>query len=125
MVYVPKTSDTLLVKKQLAKWYYNHAQKRFSSCIDDSLKKFAKYGLTKPPLVIKRMSKRWGSCTPHGQIILNPEIIKSPSKCVEYVVIHELCHLVHQNHSRQFYDLQNEMMPDWEKWKERLERTLI
>lgn len=125
MVYVPKTSDSFLVKKQLAKWYYNHAQKRFSSCIDDSLEKFSKYDLTKPPLVIKRMSKRWGSCTPNGQIILNPEIIKAPSKCVEYVVIHELCHLVHQNHSRQFYDLQREIMPDWEKWKSRLERTLI
>ncbi|ELR72579.1 Putative metal-dependent hydrolase [Fulvivirga imtechensis AK7] len=124
-VFVPQPENNDMVRRQLADWYYQHARRRFSESIRDSLKKFDKYQLSEPPLIIKRMAKRWGSCTPNGNIILNPEIIKAPSKCIEYVVIHELCHLIHQNHSRQFYHLQSEIMPGWEKWKERLERTLI
>ncbi|WP_460545626.1 M48 metallopeptidase family protein [Echinicola sediminis] len=45
------------------------------------------------------MQKGWGSCAPKGRIILNPEVIKTPSKCIEYVVIQELCHLIYSNHS--------------------------
>ena len=70
------------------------------------------------------MSKRWGSCTPKGKIILNPELIKTPKKCIEYVIIHELCHLKHANHGSSFYKLQSVFMPDWENWKEKLERQM-
>ena len=75
--------------------------------------------------MIKRMSKRWGSCTPKGRIVLNPEIIKTSSKCIEYVVIHELCHLIYPNHSNDFFRLQKKIMPEWEKWKMKLEKTLV
>ncbi len=71
------------------------------------------------------MKNRWGSCHNTGKIILNPEIIKASSRCIEYVINHELCHLVHPNQSKEFYDLQQKMMPEWEKWKMKLERILI
>jgi len=71
------------------------------------------------------MRTRWGSCTPKGKIILNPELIKAPKACIEYVIVHELCHLVHKNHSQKFFDLQKKEMPDWEKWKNKLERLLV
>lgn len=125
IVFVPITDDSTLVKRLLASWYYKHAQKRFAACIKASLQKFSKYDLPEPPLMIRRMKNRWGSCNPNGRIILNPEIIKTPSKCIEYVVIHELCHLIHPNHSREFYALQSEMMPNWEKWKLKLEKVLV
>lgn len=118
-------NDKEIVKRLLNKWYHNHAQKRFDQTVKEALIKFKKFNLTEPPLQIKRMPKRWGSCTPNGKIILNPEIIKAPSKCIEYVVIHELCHLIQPNHNKAFYDLQSEMMPDWERWKMRLERILV
>jgi len=70
------------------------------------------------------MAKRWGSCTKAGKIILNVELIKAPKGSIEYVIIHELCHLVQHNHTKAFFDLQNIMMPDWKKWKERLEYCL-
>ena len=70
------------------------------------------------------MEKRWGSCTRNGKITLNPEMIKAPKACIEYVMVHELCHLVHHNHTRDFYDLQSRMFPDWQKWKDKLEKTL-
>ena len=70
------------------------------------------------------MPTRWGSCTPRGKIILNPELIKAPKGCIEYVIIHELCHLIYHDHTRKFIDLQTKEMPDWEKWKSKLENLL-
>ncbi|MBD0331200.1 MAG: M48 family metallopeptidase [Chitinophagaceae bacterium] len=70
------------------------------------------------------MSKRWGSCTPAGRIILNTELIKAPKGSIEYVIIHELCHLVHHNHTKAFQSLQSRMLPNWRKWKDRLEYSL-
>jgi len=125
MVFANEKADKQMVKRLLNDWYYKHAKRKFNACIVESVKKFSNYGIAQdPPLVVKRMNKRWGSCTPKGRIILNPEVIKTPSKCIEYVVIHELCHLIHPNHSKAFYELQSEIMPDWEKWKLRLEKAL-
>ncbi|MCK0205591.1 M48 family metallopeptidase [Ornithobacterium rhinotracheale] len=50
--------------------------------------------------------------------------MKAPKPCIEYVIIHELCHLIHQNHSKAFFQLQSREMPDWEKWKGKLEHFL-
>jgi len=56
--------------------------------------------------------------------MLNPELIKAPKGCIEYVIIHELCHLVHYDHTHKFIDLQTKEMHDWRKWKEKLETIL-
>jgi predicted metal-dependent hydrolase len=74
--------------------------------------------------LLREMPTRWGSCTPNGKIILNPELIKAPKGCIEYVIIHELCHLIHHDHTRKFIDLQTREMQDWEKWKMKLEKLL-
>ena len=70
------------------------------------------------------MEKRWGSCTPQQKIILNPELIKAPVVCINYVILHELCHLVHHNHSKAFYRLLENFMPDWQKYKQLLETKM-
>lgn len=51
-------------------------------------------------------------------------MVKAPKVCIEYVMVHELCHLVIRNHTKDFYDLQAKIFPDWQKWKEKLEKTL-
>lgn len=115
-----------LIKNLLCGWYYKHSEKKFKECVSEALSKFKSNHLPNdPPVILKRMRKRWGSCTPKGNIILNPELIKAPKKCIEYVVIHELCHFIHPNHSSQFYDLLSQIMPDWKKWKDRLEKSLV
>lgn len=57
---------------------------------------------------IRQIKTRWGSCNPSkGYINLNTELIKKPKYCIEYVIFHELAHLVHPNHSRSFYNYLN------------------
>jgi predicted metal-dependent hydrolase len=112
-------------KVLLEDWYRQKAVKHFTETVNNVLPLFAKYKILIPELQIRIMNKRWGSCTPNGKIILNPELIKAPKGSIEYVVIHELCHLVYHNHTKAFYTLQEKMMPDWKKWKEKLEYSLV
>lgn len=125
LIGTPKTNNKERIKGLLSAWYKSHAEKRFNKSLEANLSYFKKWNISPPPLEIKKMSKRWGSCTAKGKIIINPEIIKAPPRCIDYVIIHELCHLVHHNHGRKFYDLQKAIMPDWEKWKLKLEKTLF
>jgi predicted metal-dependent hydrolase len=67
------------------------------------------------------MKKRWGSYTPSGDILLNPDLIKYPSYCIDYVIIHEMCHAKYNDHSKDFYNLLSTILPDWEYRKRRLE----
>lgn len=106
-------------------WYRTKAELHFNQLLDTILPKFEKFNIEKPELSIRFMSTRWGSCTPKGKIILNPELIKAPKPSIEYVIIHELCHLIEHNHTKAFYDLQEKFMPDWQKWKKVLEYSLL
>lgn len=112
------------LEKILNNWYKSKATILFDELLSTSLEVFKKYKIEKPVLYIRQMEKRWGSCTKSGKIILNTELIKAPKGSIEYVVIHELCHLVHRNHNKDFYALQNKLFPNWEKWKEKLEQAL-
>lgn len=111
-------------KKLLSEWYREKAIVQFKDLLRSLLPLFKKYDIEEPTLQILNMPTRWGSCTQHGKVILNPELIKAPKGSIEYVIIHELCHLIHHNHTKSFYDLQEKIMPDWKKWKERLENSL-
>ncbi len=105
----------------LAGWYKSRGEKILSKHLLKNLNLFESYNIEEPQLVIRRMKKRWGSLTPTRKLILNPELIKTPVKCVDYVIVHELCHLIHPNHSKKYYELLSYLMPDWKKWKQRLE----
>jgi predicted metal-dependent hydrolase len=74
-----------------------------------------------PPVKLLKMKRSWGSRSPHGAITLNPALIKAPVHCVEYVLLHELCHLAEHNHSPRFYALLDRHMPDWRAAKDELD----
>lgn len=118
-----KTSQEL-VKNLLAKWYYQHAEKKFNTIALEAYSKFKEFDFNMPKIEIRRMSKRWGSCNTIDKIVINPEVIKTSSKCIEYVLIHEMTHLVVPNHNKRFYQTLTSIMPDWQKWKNRLENRL-
>ncbi len=118
------TADKSRAKKLLNEWYLQHAKVRFHAVAEPLIENFKKYKVSPQNIVLRAMPTRWGSCTPKGKIILNPELIKAPKGCIEYVIIHELCHLVHHDHTQKFLDLQTKEMRDWEKWKLKLEKLL-
>ncbi|CAH8294043.1 hypothetical protein EV196_108260 [Mariniflexile fucanivorans] len=124
MMMKTKNCNPEYLEKKLNEWYKEKANFYFEELLNSSLEKFNKYKIEKPILEIRLMQKRWGSCTKSGKVILNTELIKAPKGSIEYVVIHELCHLVHYSHNKDFYRLQNELFPDWEKWKNKLEYKL-
>ena len=96
----------------------------FCDVMDMLYPSFQKYGVQKPSLRIRDMETRWGSClAKKGIITLNKRLLEAPRHCIEYVVMHELCHMVHPNHSRQFYAFLTMLMPDWKERKQYLDKT--
>lgn len=117
-------ADKSNAKQLVSEWYLQNAKTKFHSIAKPLIEKFKKHKVEPSSIVLREMPTRWGSCTPKGKIILNPELIKAPKGCIEYVIIHELCHLIHHDHTQKFLDLQTKEMKDWEKWKMKLEKLL-
>ena len=112
------------VKQIINEWYLRNAKIKIRGIAQPLIDNFKKHNVEPSSIVFRDMPTRWGSCTPGGKIIINPELIKAPKGCIEYVIIHELCHLVHHDHTQKFIDLQIKEMPNWEKWKMKLEKLL-
>ena len=113
------------VKLLLNAWYRNKAKLCFTEVFNNCWANFNTAGLEKPTLQLRRMETRWGSLSPRGRLTLNPRLIQTPKECIEYVVLHELCHLVHSNHTPGFYRLLERDMPDWTHRKTKLELSLV
>lgn len=124
VVYYTTDNSKEHIKHLLAGWYYAHAKRIFNIKFNTAFHKFSQIQEL-PNLEIRRMKNRWGSCTPKGKIILNPELIKSNTRCIDYVIYHELCHLIEPNHSKKFYSLQDRIFPEWKRWKDSLEKALL
>lgn len=72
---------------------------------------------------VQRMKTKWGSCnTRTGNIRLNSELAKKPPECLEYVLVHELVHLLERNHSQRFVSLMDQFMPQWRFHRDELNR---
>ncbi len=118
------TSGNIKVEKLINAWYREKAEIWFYKLAEPLIERFKRYNVCPESVNINNMKYRWGSCSIKGRILLNQELIKAPKACIQYVIIHELCHLVHRDHTKAFFDLQSREMPDWEKWKHKLEQFL-
>ena len=120
-LFVNDKSDIKRKENLIYEWYYEKAMLYFFNILQE-FNKIVKQDIKS--VKIRQMKTRWGSCNPYKSYInLNIELIKKPKACIEYVVFHELAHLLYPNHSKQFYDYLTLYMPDWQKRKEILERT--
>jgi predicted metal-dependent hydrolase len=119
-IKVPDKNDTEQVKALLTEWYRRRARRIFQERLEVCLAKVRFLELDYPDLTIRQMETRWGSCTPEGKIILNLKLIQVPKLYIDYVIMHELCHLKEHNHSRRYYDLLNRVMPDWREKRQKL-----
>ncbi|WP_416992913.1 M48 family metallopeptidase, partial [Alistipes communis] len=112
-------------RELMKSWYREHAKLKFAEYAEPIISRFARYGVAPTSLYVQEMENRWGSCTPKGKIILNTELIKAPRPCIEYVITHEMCHLLHPDHTAAFFSLLETEMPDWRRWKDKLERFMV
>lgn len=110
------------IKKLIENWYLLQAKQYFLKRLEKLWSLFSKDMQPFPPLLLRKMTKRWGSYTRSGKILLNIDLIQAPSHCIDYVIAHELCHIFHRNHSSEFFALLKNIMPDWQLRKERLEK---
>lgn len=124
-VVVPDKKDAEAVQACVTAWYRERADDRFGRIMTECLKMVRRHGSVDPSLSIRRMKTRWGSCSATGRVTLNLYLIQVPVHCIEYVVMHELCHLIEHNHSRAFYRLLTMCLPDWEKRKKELNQFAV
>ncbi len=124
-VSLKDSGDKPKIKRMLQSWYKSKADIHFNKLFDDNIQISKNLFDGSPELKYRWMEKRWGSCDRNGTIHLNLELIKAPKVCIEYVIIHEMCHLAHLNHSSAFYELLGKMYPNWRDTKDRLERLMV
>jgi len=117
-----KTDDARAVERLLYKGYKNEALIIFPDILNKVLKKYETQMFKPAGLVIHTMKRRWGSCSHKGIITLSTELIKLPDLFIEYVILHELCHLKHHNHGREYYRLLSEVFPDYKQVRKELKK---
>lgn len=120
LVVETRTGDPQDIKGRLRGWYRVKAQDYFLTKIT-SLAYRLPWVERVPPLRLLETQRQWGSCSPTGQIILNPHLVQAPRECIEYVIIHELAHLEHHDHGPEFWNLIDTHVPNWKAAKRKLD----
>lgn len=117
--------ETRLEKKQemLDEWYRSELKRIVPPIIKNWEEKI---GVKAHDYGIKKMRTKWGTCNPNaGRIWLNLELAKKPLECIEYIVVHELIHLIEPSHSKRFMALLDEHLPKWKFYRDELNRLPI
>ena len=119
IVHVSDVEDRVAIEKAITDWYRQEALRLFTECVAH----FAPL-LSVNPREVKLSSARtqWGSCTTRGTVRLNWQLIKMPLPLIDYVVVHELAHLVEMNHSAAFWNVVETVCPDYVKLRGQLRK---
>lgn len=106
--------------RALDRWFRERAGVKIAERVDVCAARVHYLGIRRPEIGLRRMATRWGSRTPDGRILFHPDLVRAPVACVDYVVLHELCHGLHSNHGQAFYALLTHVLPDWQTRRDRL-----
>jgi hypothetical protein len=117
---VPDRSDTARIAQLLQSWYRARAKEVFPERLTHCMRAAPTVLRSAPRLQVRNMARRWGSCTSSGTITLNIDLVKASSSCIDYVIMHEICHLRVMNHGPDFYELLSRHMPDWKRRRNQL-----
>jgi predicted metal-dependent hydrolase len=118
------TDDQPHCRRLLQGFYARTAREVFRQRFEIVAEPFVRKGLKRPSLIIRPMSKRWGSYTPRSRIVLNVDLVRASPRLIDYVICHELAHASFPNHGEEWRSLLETVMPDWQERKARLEDML-
>ena len=108
------------VKPLIDRWYQHKAKAVFHERLAALLPRTT-WVTGIPSFRLMAMKKQWGSCSAKGNLLLNPHLVKAPKECIDYVILHELCHIAEHNHGERFWRLLTQSMPNWQAVKAKLD----
>ncbi|MDD8024906.1 MAG: SprT family zinc-dependent metalloprotease [Acidobacteriota bacterium] len=120
VVPVADIHDREAVRRRIESWLKRRAGQVLAAALDRGLEADPFGGLAAPPWSLRWMKRRWGSCGRDGRIVFNTRLVQTAPSLVEYVVLHELCHLKHHDHGASFYSLLARCLPDWKERRKAL-----
>lgn len=109
-----KTNDTEAIRTAVEKFYRKQAKNYLP---DHTFAIAEQLGYEVNRVVIKNQKTRWGSCSTNKNINLNLRLMMTPPAAIDYIIIHELCHLTHMNHSKKFWNLVGKHCPNYKEWR--------
>lgn len=121
IIVTVSTYEPAVIRSTLGAWYRQRARDVFAQRLQVVAEPL-KWVHEQPPVRLQFMTRQWGSCSPTGRITLNPWLVAASREAIDYVLLHELCHLKHHNHSRAFYSTLNRHLPEWRKVKDLLDQ---
>lgn len=114
IVQVTSLGEEQEVMEGIRQFYTQEMRRVFLGLMDQYQVALSPLGIPLAQMKIREMKSQWGSCNRRNNVItLNSRLIHLPFDCIEYVVVHEFCHFIHGNHSKDFYDLVAVYVPDW------------
>lgn len=119
---LPASTDKIYREKLLYSWYKDQLHAKITALIANWS---AKMGLEAKPFTIMKIKTKWGSCSATGKLNFNIELVKKPEECIEYIVVHELVHMIERHHNKAFVTLMNHYLPNWQLRKRELNELAI
>ncbi|MBQ3834692.1 MAG: M48 family metallopeptidase [Elusimicrobia bacterium] len=121
-IYSKMPNDTDYLQKQYNEFLKAEAYEYFKKVLNKYLPIFQKYNVPNPTIKIKPLKSKWGSCRiSTGEITLNLHLFKASAQCIDYVILHELTHLVHPGHKKRFYNFLEKYMPNYREIEKQLD----
>jgi predicted metal-dependent hydrolase len=118
----PEKSNARILNLILRDFFSRYAESVIKTAFSDILVRLNSHGLKPTGLKIRKMKSKWGSCSTKGSITLNSQLARLEPGFLEYVIIHELCHLRHHNHGKMFYAMLSGLFPEWKETRKELKK---
>lgn len=123
VISLPSPRDRGAIQALMDQWYRVRAEALLRARVAVALNATTWLDVGCPRIVVRELRRHWASTSPTGRVTFNVELVKVPLPCVDYVVAHELVHLMVPNHSPAFWRMLGRVMPDWKRWRERLAKV--